>query len=154
MEIHLSQDREFDVIVFGATGFTGRLVAEYLVGRYGVDGDVRWAMAARSHDKLEAVRDEIGAPLATKLVVADSDDPDSLRSMAERARCILTTVGPYAWYGEGLVKACVEAGTDYVDLSGEVLWMHEMIDRYHARECGPDPTPSLSLATASLTGTE
>ena len=129
----MSQDREFDVIVFGATGFTGRLVAEYLVERYGVDGDVRWAMAARSHDKLEAVRDEIGAPKSTKRVVADSDDPDSLRTMAERARCILTTVGPYTWYGEGVVRACVEAGTDYVDLSGEVLWMHEMIERFHAR---------------------
>jgi len=129
----MSQDREFDVIVFGATGFTGRLVAEYLVGRYGVDGDVRWAMAARSHDKLEAVRDEIGAPESTPLVVADSDDSDSLRAMATRARCVITTVGPYVWYGEGLVEACVEAGTDYVDLCGEVLWMHDMIDRFHTR---------------------
>ncbi|MDJ0770963.1 MAG: saccharopine dehydrogenase NADP-binding domain-containing protein [Ilumatobacter sp.] len=127
----MSRDREFDVIVFGATGFTGRLVAEYLVGRYGVDRDVSWAMAGRSQGKLEAVRDEIGAPPGTPLVVADSDDAASLTAMAERTRCVLTTVGPYLWYGEGLVRACAETGTDSVDLSGEVLWMRQMIDRYH-----------------------
>ena len=129
----MSQDRELDVIVFGATGFTGRLVAEYLAERYGVEGDVRWAMAGRSQEKLEAVRDEIGAPKTTPLVVADSADPASLRAMAERTRCVLTTVGPYTWYGEDLLAACVETGTDYVDLCGEVLWMHDMIERYHAR---------------------
>lgn len=129
----MSGDREFDVIVFGASGFTGRLVAEYLDARYGVGGDVRWAMAGRSQDKLEAVRVEIGAPADTPLVVADSDDPASLRALAERTRCVLTTVGPYTWYGEPLLAACVETGTDYVDLCGEVLWMHEMIERHHAR---------------------
>ncbi len=129
----MSHDRELDVIVFGATGFTGRLVAEYLAGRYGVDGDVRWAMAGRSQDKLEAVRDEIGAPKDTPLVVADSADPASLRALAERTKCVLTTVGPYTHYGEDLLAACVETGTDYVDLCGEVLWMHDMIERYHAR---------------------
>jgi short subunit dehydrogenase-like uncharacterized protein len=129
----MNRDREFDVIVFGATGFTGRLVAEYLAGRYGVDGDVSWAMAGRSQDKLEAVRDEIGAPPSTPLILADSNDADSLTRMAERTRCVITTVGPYLWYGEGLVRACAETGTDSVDLSGEVLWMHHMIDRYHER---------------------
>ncbi|MFT5696394.1 MAG: short subunit dehydrogenase-like uncharacterized protein [Myxococcota bacterium] len=129
----MNQDREFDVIVYGATGFTGRLVAQYLVERYGVNGDVRWAMAGRSQDKLETVRSEIGAPDHTPLVVADSDDSASLRSMAERARCVLTTVGPYTWYGDDLLEACVESGTDYVDLCGEVLWMHDTIERFHAR---------------------
>ena len=129
----MSGDHEFDVIVFGATGFTGRLVAEYLVGRYGIDGDVSWAMAGRSQTKLEAVRDEIGAPPNTPLVVADSADAESLTRMAERTRCVITTVGPYLWYGEGLVRACAEIGTDAVDLSGEVLWMRAMIDRYHGR---------------------
>ncbi|MEO1056506.1 MAG: saccharopine dehydrogenase NADP-binding domain-containing protein [Actinomycetota bacterium] len=127
----MSTTREFDVIVFGATGFTGRLVAEYLAERYGVGGDVRWAMAGRSVDKLEAVRAEIGAPDDTPLVVADSDDDASLRALAERTRCVLTTVGPYTWYGEKLLAACVTTGTDYVDLCGEVLWMRDMIDRYH-----------------------
>ena len=147
----MARDREFDMIVFGATGFTGRLVAEYLVGRNGVDQDVTWAMAGRSEVKLEAVRDEIGAPQSTPLVVADSADAASLTIMAERARCVLTTVGPYLWYGEGLVRACADAGTDYVDLSGEVLWMRDMIERYHDRaletgarivhSCGFDSIP-------------
>jgi short subunit dehydrogenase-like uncharacterized protein len=129
----MSRDREFDVIVFGATGFTGRLVAEYLVGQYGVDRDVSWAMAGRSRAKLEAVRAEIGASPTTPLVVADSGDAASLTAMAERTRCVLTTVGPYLWYGDGLVQACAETGTDSVDLSGEVLWMRDMIERYHER---------------------
>ena len=129
----MKRDPEFDVIVFGATGFTGRLVAAYLVDRYGADRDVSWAMAGRSEAKLEAVRDEIGAPPSTPLVVADSTDDASLTAMAERTRCVLTTVGPYLWYGEGLVRACTETGTDYVDLSGEVLWMHDMIERYQAQ---------------------
>ena len=129
----MKQDREFDVVVFGASGFTGRLVAEYLAERYGVGGDVRWAMAGRSQQKLEAVRDEIGAPATTPLVVADSDDDASLRALAERTQCVVTTVGPYTWYGEPLLAACVETGTDYTDLCGEVLWMREMIGRYHAR---------------------
>jgi len=98
MEIHLSQDRDFDVNVFGASGFTRRLVAECLVGRHGVDGDVDWAMAARSHDKHETVLDEIGAPGSTPLVVADSDNPASLRAIATRARCLIATVGSNAWY--------------------------------------------------------
>ena len=126
----MSGDRELDVVVFGATGFTGRLVAEHLVGAYGVDRDVTWAMAGRSEARLEAVRDEIGAPPSTSLVVADSADAASLTAMARRARCVLTTVGPYISYGEGLVRACAETGTDYVDLSGEVLWMRDMIERY------------------------
>ena len=111
----MSRDREFDVIVFGATGFTGRLVAEYLVGRYGVGRNVKWAMAGRSRSKLEAVRDEVAAPTNTPLVVADSTDFASLTAMAERTRCVITTVGPYLWYGEGLVQACAETGTDSVD---------------------------------------
>jgi short subunit dehydrogenase-like uncharacterized protein len=147
----MSRDREFDVVVFGATGFTGRLVAEYMVRNYGGDRDVIWAMAGRSEAKLEAVRDEIGAPPSTPLVMADSAEPASLIAMAERARCVLTTVGPYLWYGEGLVRACADTGTDSVDLSGEVLWMRDMIERYHGRavesgarivhSCGFDSIP-------------
>ena len=126
----MSDSREFDLVVFGATGFTGRLVAEYLVGR---EGAPRWAMAGRSQSKLEQVRDEIGAPADTPLVVADTGDPDSLGALAARTRCVVTTVGPYTLYGTSLVEACVEAGTDYTDLAGEVLWMRQMIDTYGAR---------------------
>ena len=123
---------EFDIIVYGATGFTGRLVAEHLAARYGVGGKVKWAMAGRSREKLEAVRDEIGAPKDTPLVVADAADPASLNAMVGRAKAIVSTVGPYQLYGSDLVAACVAAGTDYLDLCGEPNWMAEMIGAHHA----------------------
>lgn len=123
---------EFDIIVYGATGFTGRLVAEHLAARYGVGGGVKWAMAGRSLEKLEAVRDEIGAPKDTPLVVADAADPASLKAMVGRAKAILTTVGPYQLYGSDLVAACAAAGTDYLDLSGEPNWMARMIVEHEA----------------------
>ena len=119
--------REFDVIVYGATGFTGRLVAEYL---YQAHPSVKFAMAGRSLSKLEAVRDEIGAPADTPLVEADATNATSLSDMAARANVVLTTVGPYQLYGEPLVKACIEAGTDYVDLCGEPVWMKDIIETY------------------------
>ena len=123
---------EFDIIVYGATGFTGRLVAEYLAAKYGVGGSVKWAMAGRSLAKLEEVRDEIGAPKDTPLIVADASDPASLLAMVGRARAILTTVGPYQLYGSDLAAACAAAGTDYLDLSGEPNWMAEMIEAHDA----------------------
>jgi short subunit dehydrogenase-like uncharacterized protein len=123
-------DRPFDIVVYGATGYTGRLVAEYLAHHYQEKGP-KWAMAGRSAEKLAEVRDLIGAPADTPLVVANSDDPASMKALAESARVIITTVGPYQLYGEPLLKACVEAGTDYADLCGEPGWMREMIDAYH-----------------------
>jgi short subunit dehydrogenase-like uncharacterized protein len=119
--------REFDLIVYGATGYTGRLVAEYLAGRKDAPN---WAMAGRSIDKLAAVRDEIGAPADTPLVVADAADPASLDAMAKRAKVIISTVGPYQLYGNDLVAACVANGTDYTDLCGEPVWMREKIDQH------------------------
>lgn len=129
---------EFDIVVYGATGFTGRLVAEHLARRYGVGGEVKWAMAGRSAEKLAQVRDEIGAPKETPLVVADASDPASVRAMVGRAKAVLTTVGPYQLYGSDLVAACAEAGTDYLDLSGEPNWMAEMIAAHEsaARKSG------------------
>jgi short subunit dehydrogenase-like uncharacterized protein len=129
----MSKDnREFDIIVYGATGYTGRLVAEYLDQHYGNREDgPSWAMAGRSLDKLESVRDEIGAPDTTPLVVADANDPASLEAMCNRTRVVLTTVGPYQLYGDALVEACVKTGTDYADLCGEPGWMREMIDEHH-----------------------
>lgn len=123
----MSKNREFDVVVYGATGFTGRLVAEYIARQYGVGKDLKWAMAGRSEEKLAAVRDEVGAPADTPFVVADASDPASLKAMAERTSVVLTTVGPYQLYGSDVVAACAAAGTDYVDLCGEVNWMHTMI---------------------------
>jgi len=123
--------REFDIIVYGATGFTGRLVAEYLAEHYAGRKDApKWAMAGRSADKLAEVRDLIGAPRDTPLIVADASDPASLDAMAARAQVILTTVGPYQLYGSPLVAACVKAGTAYADLCGEPGWMREMIDEH------------------------
>ncbi|EGD60149.1 saccharopine dehydrogenase [Novosphingobium nitrogenifigens DSM 19370] len=124
--------RIYDIVVYGATGYTGRLVAEYLAGAYGGTG-LRWAMAGRSEEKLAQVRDLIGAPVDTPLVVADSDDPASLGAMAASTRVVVTTVGPYQLYGEGVLAACVAAGTDYADLCGEPVWMRQMIDRFDAQ---------------------
>ncbi len=125
--------REFDIIVYGATGFTGRLVAEYLAQHYTGRKDApKWAMAGRSAAKLAEVRDLIGAPQDTPLVVADASDPATLDAMAARTHVILTTVGPYQLYGGELVAACVKAGTAYADLCGEPGWMREMIDQYEA----------------------
>ena len=126
----MNANAEFDVVVFGATGFTGQLVAEYLNKQYGKNSGVTWAMAGRSADKLAEVRDLIGASSDTPLIVADSSDAASLDDMTRRAKCVLTSVGPYSLYGEPVVKACVEAGADYVDLCGEVLFMREMIAKY------------------------
>ena len=121
--------REFDIIVYGATGFTGRLVAEYLVETY--PAGVKWAMAGRSLSKLQEVRDLIGAPADIALIAANSDDPASLHAMCERATVVITTVGPYQLYGNELVAACAETGTAYVDLCGEPAWMRHMIDAHH-----------------------
>jgi short subunit dehydrogenase-like uncharacterized protein len=122
-------DREFDVIIYGASGFTGRLVAEYLQAEYG-SSNLKWAMAGRNAEKLAAVRDEMGVPASVEIVTANSNDPESLAAMAARAKAIITTVGPYQLYGEPLLKACAEGGTDYVDLCGEPAWMHDMIHQY------------------------
>ncbi len=123
--------REFDIIVYGATGYTGRLVAEYLAQTYGPAGKLHWAMAGRSADKLAEVRDLIGAPADTPLVVADASDPASLDAMTASATVIVTTVGPYQLYGNELVASCVKNGTHYADLCGEPAWMRQMIDAHH-----------------------
>lgn len=127
----MSETKQFDVVVYGSTGFTGRLVAEYLSQQYS-GNEVRWAMAGRSEEKLAQVRDEIGAPADTPFVVADADNLDSLKAMVASTKVVLTTVGPYQLYGSELVRLCAELGTDYVDLCGEPAWMHDMIDAYQA----------------------
>lgn len=125
--------REFDIIVYGATGYTGRLVAEYLAHHYGArDDGPKWAMAGRSLAKLEEVRDAIGAPATTPLVVANADDDADLEAMCLRTKVVLTTVGPYQLYGDKLVAACVKTGTDYADLCGEPAWMAEKIAEHQA----------------------
>jgi short subunit dehydrogenase-like uncharacterized protein len=123
---------KFDIVVYGATGFTGRLVAEYLASHYAGKADLKWAMAGRSLDKLASVRDAIGAPADTALIAADAGDPVSLKAMIDQTRSVLTTVGPYQLYGSELVAACAASGTDYFDLCGEPVWMRQMIDAHQA----------------------
>ena len=119
--------KTFDVIIFGATGFTGRLVAEYLNSSYGVGGEVAWAMAGRSLAKLEEVRGLTGAPESLPLLVADATDAAALAKLVSRAKVIIATAGPYQLHGSALITACAMAGTDYVDLCGEPAWMAHMI---------------------------
>ena len=147
----MKENKQYDIVVYGATGFTGRLVAEYLVNEYADASDLTWAMAGRSLDKLKAVRDEIGAPESTPLVVADAENLQTLQDMVNSTKVVLTTVGPYQLYGSELVRLCAESGTDYVDLCGEPAWMREMIDAHQTRavstgsrivfSCGFDSIP-------------
>jgi short subunit dehydrogenase-like uncharacterized protein len=123
---------KFDIVVYGATGFTGQLVAEYLASRYRGDSGLKWAMAGRSHDKLASVRDAIGAPADTALIVADAGEPASLKAMIDPTRSVISTVGPYQLYGSDLIAACAASGTDYLDLCGEPVWMRQMIDAHEA----------------------
>ena len=121
---------KFDIVVYGATGFTGQLVAEYLAAHYRGDNHLKWAMAGRSLDKLASVRDAIGAPADTALIQADASDPASLKAMVNQTKSVLSTVGPYQLYGSDLVAACAATGTDYLDLCGEPVWMRQMIDAH------------------------
>src|ERR1700729_3320373 len=142
---------KFDIVVYGATGFTGQLVAEYLAAHYKNDASLRWAMAGRSLEKLASVRDAIGAPADIALIQADAGDPASLQAMIEQTKSVVTTVGPYLLYGNELLAACVASGTDYFDLCGETPWMRRMIDKHEAAakasgariafSCGYDSLP-------------
>jgi short subunit dehydrogenase-like uncharacterized protein len=142
--------REFDIVLYGATGFVGKLTAEYL-DRAG--GDARIALAGRSPDKLRSVRDTLGDEAQSwELIAADAEQPSTLNAMASRAQVVVTTVGPYARYGLPLVAACAAAGTDYADLTGETLFIRASIDLYHkeavdtgariVHSCGFDSIPS------------
>jgi short subunit dehydrogenase-like uncharacterized protein len=128
----MKSSSKFDIVVYGATGFTGQLVAEYLAAHYTGNGAPKWAMAGRSLEKLASVRDAIGAPADTALIAADAGDPASLKAMVAQAKSVITTVGPYQLYGSELLAACVASGTDYFDLCGEPLWMRQMIDAHEA----------------------
>src|ERR1700754_4016504 len=128
----MKSSNKFDIVVYGSSGFTGQLVAEYLASRYAKDSGLKWAMAGRNLDKLANVRDAIGAPSDIALIAADSSDPASFKAMLDQTRLVLTTVGPYQLYGSELVAACAASGTDYLDLCGEPLWMRRMIDAHEA----------------------
>jgi short subunit dehydrogenase-like uncharacterized protein len=118
-----------DVIVFGATGFTGRLVAEYLQSTHGSRATCRWALAGRQRPSWLRCATAIGAAADLPLLTADASDTAAMAALVRQARVVISTVGPYQRHGEALVTACAEAGTDYVDLCGEPLWMARMIPR-------------------------
>lgn len=148
-----STDTVHDLVVFGATSFVGQILTRYLLGTYGVGGQVRWAIAGRSESKLNALKADLGQRAGDlPVILADASDDSALQSMCEQARVIISTVGPYALYGEPLVRACVHTGTDYCDLTGEVQWIRKMVERYEAGAkasgarivhcCGFDSIPS------------
>jgi len=142
--------RELDLVVFGATGFTGRLVAE-VMARHGGGQGLRWALAGRSRARLQALAAELGLPTGHPLIEADAGDASALRALAACTRAVITTVGPYQRGGEPLVQACIAAGTHYLDLCGEPAWMAAMIRRHDAEarargarivfSCGFDSVP-------------
>ncbi|MBI1761268.1 MAG: saccharopine dehydrogenase NADP-binding domain-containing protein [Acidobacteria bacterium] len=141
------QTRDYDVVLYGASGFTGKQTVAYFAQHA---PNVRWAMAGRNHEKLAAVQAEIGA--SADILVADSQDQTALDAIAARTRVVLTTAGPFALYGTKLVDACVRHQTHYVDITGETVWVRELIDRYHTEAaatgtriipfCGFDSVPS------------
>lgn len=147
-------DRIYDVVIWGATGFTGKLAAEYMYETYGLDGPVKWAVAGRSASKLGELRHAVAGVDAEQLpeVIADSHDEDSLRQLVASTRVVCTTVGPYAIYGSLLVQLCAEEGTHYCDLTGELHWMQRMMMAHQAtaeasgarivHTCGFDSIPS------------
>ena len=123
-------DREFDVVIFGASGYTGKLVAEYMHDQYGDDQSIKYAIAGRNTEKLLEVKKDLKLNEDITILEVDSSDLDSLDKMTTSAKCILTTVGPYQLYGSKLVESCAKNGTDYVDLTGEPGWMYEMINAH------------------------
>lgn len=144
-------NKAYDLIIFGASGFTGKLVAEYLLKQYGIGGEIRWAIAGRNQEKLEQIRKEIGAE-GLPIEIADSLDEQSVNKLVQKTKVICTTVGPYAIYGDKLLKACVDHKVHYCDLTGEVQWIRRSIDQHHETAkvnqtkvvhcCGFDSIPS------------
>ena len=124
----MSETKKYDFIVFGATGFTGKLVVEYLVERYLGNPEIKWALAGRNLEKLKSVAKSKNVPDEVCLFTADSNDKTSVENLVSKTRCILTVVGPYQLYGNNIIESCAKSGTDYVDLCGEPGWMHEKIN--------------------------
>jgi short subunit dehydrogenase-like uncharacterized protein len=145
--------KSLDIILFGATSFVGKITTQYLLTEIGLGSDIKWAIAGRSLQKLKQLKAELGPEAeAIPHIVANSADSASLTKMCQQARVILSTVGPYALYGESLVEACVNNGNDYCDLTGEAYWIKKMLDKYQLRAqktgariincCGFDSIPS------------
>lgn len=144
---------QYDLIVYGASSFVGQLLVQYLWQRFGSGSALRWALAGRSMAKLEAVRSALGAGAESQtILIAEAGDASALNKMCRRTRAVVSTVGPYALYGEPLVAACANNGIDYCDLTGEPQWIRQMLTRYESaaqrsgarivHSCGFDSIPS------------
>jgi len=147
----MSNLNKYDFVIYGATGFTGKLVVEYAIKQYNNNNEVSWAIAGRNNEKLEHVQEKYNLPSNIGKIVVDSNDQDSIDEMVSQTKCVLTTVGPYQLYGEKIIKTCISTGTDYVDLCGEPGFMHKIISECSAEaketgarvvfSCGFDSIP-------------
>lgn len=143
-------NQEYDIVVYGATGYSGTLIAEYLANRYGTN--IRLAIAGRNEEKLQALRNEIASLQSVPMIIANSNDYQSVKAMVEQTKLVVSCTGPFLLYGSSVVKACAETGTDYVDVTGEVFWYGEMLAAHGERAkksgariipcCGFDSVPS------------
>ncbi|HNJ87646.1 MAG TPA: saccharopine dehydrogenase NADP-binding domain-containing protein, partial [Agitococcus sp.] len=124
---------QYQLVVYGATSFVGQLLTRYLVQTYGVNQQLKWAIAGRSASKLNELKQNLGSgasQLAT--IIADAQDESALKAMCQQTKVVVSTVGPYALYGSSLVKVCATLGTDYCDLTGEPQWIARMIEQYES----------------------
>ena len=121
---------QYDFVIYGSTGFTGKLVVEYAISKYGNNDDISWAIAGRNKEKLEKIKDRFNLPSKIGIMIVDSNDQASIDAMVNQTKCVLTTVGPYQLYGEKIITSCISSGTDYVDLCGEPGFMHKIISEY------------------------
>ena len=147
----MSNLNKYDFVIYGATGFTGKLVVEYAINQYANNKKISWAIAGRNNEKLEHVQEKYNLPSNIGKIVVDSNDQNSIDEMVSQTKCVLTTVGPYQLYGEKIIKTCISTGTDYVDLCGEPGFMHKIISECSAEaketgarivfSCGFDSIP-------------
>ena len=124
----MNDQKNYDFVIYGASGFTGKLVVEYAIAKYLDSEDISWAIAGRNIDKLNELKKELNISDQIEVLHVDSDDQSSVESLVKNTKCVLTTVGPYQLYGENIIRSCISSGTDYVDLCGEPGWMHKIID--------------------------
>ena len=134
----MSNLNKYDFVIYGATGFTGKLVVEYAINQYNNNDEISWAIAGRNNEKLEHIQEKYNLPSEIGKIVVDSNDQNSIDEMVSQTKCVLTTVGPYQLYGEKIIKTCISSGTDYVDLCGEPGFMHKIISECseEAKETG------------------
>ena len=147
----MSNLNKYDFVIYGATGFTGKLVVEYAINQYESNNEISWAIAGRNNEKLEHVQEKYNLPSNIGKIIVDSNDQNSIDEMVSQTKCVLTTVGPYQLYGEKIIKTCISTGTDYVDLCGEPGFMHKIISECSAEaketgarvvfSCGFDSIP-------------